>query len=80
MPGGAKLKQEMRSKPPVIMIHGDQDQVLPLPMMLDAVDALAEAGHGAQWHISGGIPHSIGPDGLQLGERFLNNAFLGRYA
>jgi phospholipase/carboxylesterase len=80
MPGGAKLKDEMRSKPPVFMIHGDQDPVLPLPMMLDAVQNLAAAGHGAQWHISPGIQHSIGEDGLRLGERFLGQAFTGRYS
>jgi phospholipase/carboxylesterase len=80
LPGGAKLKDEMRTKPPVFMIHGDQDQVLPLPMMLDAVQNLAAAGHGAQWHISSGVQHSIGQDGLDLGERFLGSAFTGRYS
>jgi phospholipase/carboxylesterase len=35
---------------------------------------LCAADHGAQWHISYGVPHSIGPDGLDLGA-----AFLARY-
>ena len=78
MPGGASLKSEMRSKPPIFLCHGDQDQVLPLGFMFDALVSLAEAGHGAQWHISQGVPHGIGPDGLELGQNFVANALAGR--
>jgi len=43
-----------------------------------AAQGLAAAGHGAEFHISGGVPHSIGPDGLDLGGRFLKDAFAGK--
>jgi phospholipase/carboxylesterase len=69
--GGRKLKDEMRSKPPVLLIHGDRDPTIPIPAMFDSAEALAAADHGAQWHISYGVPHSIGPDGLDLGGAFL---------
>ncbi len=69
--GAGSLKEQMRSKPPVLLIHGDRDPTIPMPFMLEAAEALAEAGHGAQWHISYGVPHSIGPDGLDLGGAFL---------
>lgn len=69
--GRARLKQERTCAPEVLLIHGDRDDRIPLPAMFDAADALAEAGAGAQWHISYGIPHSIGPDGLELGGQFL---------
>lgn len=69
--GGRKLKEEMRSKPPILLIHGDRDPTIPIPAMFDSADQLAAAGHGAQWHISYGVPHSIGPDGLELGGEFL---------
>jgi phospholipase/carboxylesterase len=71
--GGARLKDEMRSKPPVLLIHGDRDPTIPIPAMFDSAEALAAAGHGAQWHVSYGVPHSIGPDGLELGGAFLAN-------
>jgi phospholipase/carboxylesterase len=45
--------------------------------MFDAADALCAAGLSAQWHISYGVPHSIGPDGLELGGSFLK-MMLGR--
>lgn len=79
LPGGHKLKTEMCSKPPIRLIHGDQDPVLPLPFMLDAAQSIAAAGHGVDFHISAGIPHSIGQDGLELGLDFLQAAFTGRY-
>ena len=69
--GGRTLKEQMRSKPPVLLIHGDRDPTIPIPAMFDSADALAAADHGAQWHISYGVPHSIGPDGLELGGEFL---------
>jgi phospholipase/carboxylesterase len=69
--GRGRLKDEMKSKPPILLIHGDLDPTIPVAAMFDAAEALAEAGHGAQWHLSYGVPHSIGPDGLELGGAFL---------
>jgi phospholipase/carboxylesterase len=71
--GGQRLKDEMVSKPPVLLVHGDRDPMIPIPAMFDSAEALAAAGHGAQWHVSFGVPHSIGPDGLDLGGAFLAN-------
>ena len=73
-----KLKNEAKSKPPVLLVHGDRDDVVPLPAMFEAADALCEAGMSAQWHISYGVPHSIGPDGLELGGVFLKMALAKR--
>jgi phospholipase/carboxylesterase len=69
--GARRLKEEMRSKPPILLIHGDRDPTIPIPAMFDSAEALAASGHGAQWHVSYGVPHSIGPDGLDLGAAFL---------
>lgn len=69
--GARSLKEQMRSKPPVLLVHGDRDPTIPVPALFDSAEALAAAGHGAQWHISYGVPHSIGPDGLELGGEFL---------
>lgn len=68
---GRKLKEEMRSKPPILLIHGDRDPMIPISAMFDSAEALAAAEHGAQWHVSYGVPHSIGQDGLDLGGAFL---------
>ncbi|MBS0385200.1 MAG: dienelactone hydrolase family protein [Proteobacteria bacterium] len=68
---GRNLKEEMRSKPPVLLIHGDRDPTIPIAAMFDSAEQLAAAEHGAQWHVSYGVPHSIGQDGLDLGGAFL---------
>ncbi len=72
------LKDEMRSKPPVMLIHGDQDDRIPVTASLAAADAICAAGHAAQWHISYGIGHSIAQDGLDLGGAFLKMALAKR--
>jgi phospholipase/carboxylesterase len=69
--GARKLKDEVKAAPPILLAHGDQDNVIPVAAMFDSAEALAAAGLGAQWHISYGLPHSIGPDGLDLGGAFL---------
>ena len=73
-----KLKDEARGKPPVLLVHGDQDDMIPVTALFDAANGFAAAGLGAQWHISYGVPHSIGPDGLALGGDFLKAALLGK--
>jgi phospholipase/carboxylesterase len=74
----ARLKQELRSRPPVLLIHGDRDPMIPASAMFEAAEAIAAAGHGAQWHVSYGTPHAIGEDGLELGAAFLGLALKAR--
>jgi phospholipase/carboxylesterase len=78
--GAAKLKEEVKTKPPILLVHGDRDDMIPAGAMFEAGDALAGAGLSAQWHISYGVPHSIGPDGLQMGGAFLKAALAGKFA
>lgn len=75
--GADKLKTEMTCKPPVFLVHGSEDDMIPVGAMLEAARGLAEAGHGAQWRISYGAPHSIAPDGLEFGGDFLKASFAG---
>ncbi|MEH6834565.1 MULTISPECIES: alpha/beta hydrolase [Falsihalocynthiibacter] len=66
-----KLAQETVSKPPVILIHGDQDDVVPIQSMADAGDALVAAGFDVYAHVMEGTAHGIGPDGLSSANQFL---------
>lgn len=54
------------SKPPVQLIHGDMDDVVPPSSMPDAEKALKSAGFDVVSHVSPGVGHGIAPDGLQL--------------
>lgn len=72
--GARSLKDEIVSKPPILLIHGTEDDRIPADAMFESAEALAAAEHGAQWHLSYGVPHSIGPDGLDWGGAFLANS------
>jgi phospholipase/carboxylesterase len=69
--GGDNLKAEAVSKPPVLLIHGDQDEMIPVAALAEARDGLAEAGFQVKTHVSRGIGHGIAPDGLGLALGFL---------
>ncbi|HEX7776007.1 MAG TPA: dienelactone hydrolase family protein [Parvibaculum sp.] len=77
MAGPDRLKAEIKVRPPVLMVHGDADEVLPVSRMHEAVRALAEADVAVQWHVSPGVGHGIDPEGLEIGGRFLRDAFAG---
>jgi phospholipase/carboxylesterase len=64
--------------PPVLLVHGDQDPMIPVSALFASATALGRAGACVQWHISSGIGHSIDQDGLALGGEFLTMAFQGR--
>ncbi|MEM7189688.1 MAG: dienelactone hydrolase family protein [Pseudomonadota bacterium] len=62
-------------KPPVLLIHGDMDEMINVSEMSVAETALREAGFEVSSHISRGTGHGIAPDGLSLALRFLMTKF-----
>lgn len=73
-----RLPQDIRCRPPVLMVHGEVDDMLPVTRMYMAVQALGAAEVPVQWHVSPGLGHSIDQAGLELGGRFIADAFAGR--
>jgi len=65
------LAAEVKTKPPVLLVHGDADQVLPVAALGDAERRLKVLGFDVASHVSRGLTHSIDDAGLQLGGRFL---------
>jgi len=63
--------------PPIMLVHGDADTMIPPQAMFAAAGVLGRAGALVQWHLSRGVPHSIDPDGLLLGGLFLSMAVKG---
>jgi phospholipase/carboxylesterase len=61
------------SRPPVALIHGDLDGVVPVQMSRDAQQALAAAGIDARLHIEQGMGHGIAHDGLGFASGFLHS-------
>lgn len=65
------LAAEAKVKPPVLLIHGDQDQVVPFTDMAAAGDALVAAGFDTYGHVMQGMGHGISQDGLGVTLQFL---------
>ena len=66
---------EIRSRPPVLLVHGDQDQLIPVQALLQAAQGLAALEVPVEWHISPGIGHGIDQEGLRHGGEFLAKQF-----
>ena len=73
-----KFAAEIRSRPPVLLIHGDQDQLIPVQALMHAAQGLASLDIPAEWHISSGIGHGIDQEGLRQGGEFLARQFTAR--
>jgi len=69
---------EIRSRPPVLLIHGDGDQLIPVVALFHAAQGLAALDVPAEWHISPGIGHGIDQEGLRQGGEFLAKSFARR--
>lgn len=73
--GPDMLAAEMKSKPPVLLVHGMADQVVPFAAMGAATQALQAVGIKVEAIARPGLPHSIDPEGLARGGRFLQEQF-----
>lgn len=67
-----RLEAEARVKPPVLIVHGDADEVVPFADMGRAADALSGAGFEVYGHVMHGTGHGIAPDGLSVALSFLH--------
>ena len=68
------LKDEVQCKPPVLLIHGDQDDVVPPQSLPEAAQALQDAGWEDVFaHIMKGTAHGIAPDGLHVALAFMRD-------
>ena len=68
------LADEVVSRPPVLLIHGDQDDVVPPQSLPHAAEALQGAGWKEVYaHIMKGTGHGIAPDGLQGALAFMRD-------
>lgn len=73
--GSADLSHQKTSKPPILLVHGSADPVVPVSAMRTAEHELRRLGIDVTSHVSPGIGHSVDPVGLRLGAEFLAQAF-----
>ena len=65
------LVQDTKTKPPVTLIHGDSDDMVPASSLGDAVNGLNAVGIEASSELRPGLGHSIDEEGLKIGCAFL---------
>jgi len=68
-----KLASQAVQKPPVLLVHGDQDDVVPYAEMAKAADALSAAEFEVYTLTSKGTAHGIAPDGLGAALQFMTS-------
>ncbi|MFC5736081.1 alpha/beta hydrolase [Sinirhodobacter huangdaonensis] len=71
------LAAETVSRPPVLLLHGDADPMVPFEEMSVAGDALVAAGFETYGHVMKGTGHGISPDGLSVALAFLKQYLPG---
>lgn len=65
-----RLETDILSRPPVLLIHGTEDDVVPFRSMDMASTAMVAAGLTVETHASQGVGHSVGQDGLVAAAAF----------
>jgi len=69
------IAADIRARPPVLLVHGDRDDLIPVQALFHAAQGLAAIGIPTEWHISHGVGHGIDAEGLRHGGEFLARRF-----
>ncbi|MGF1607817.1 MAG: alpha/beta hydrolase [Kiloniellales bacterium] len=73
--GADVLGEEIRSRPPVLLVHGDADEIVPVQALPAAVKALEANQVPVTAEVRPGLGHGIDPQGLALAVQALEAAF-----
>lgn len=68
------LGAELRSRPPVLLVHGEEDAIVPFAAMGEALASLRAAGVPATALARPGLGHSVDEVGLGAAGRFLQES------
>jgi phospholipase/carboxylesterase len=71
------LASELRSRPPILLVHGTEDPLVPYSSLEAAETTLKAAGVPVETVTLVGIGHSIDDLGLRRGGQFLKNVLSG---
>ncbi|SOC00014.1 alpha/beta hydrolase [Rhodobacter maris] len=67
------LAEEAVARPPVLLLHGNVDQIVPFSDLKKAADALVAAGFPTYAQVMEGTGHGISPQGLGMALSFLKD-------
>jgi phospholipase/carboxylesterase len=72
------VADEITARAPVLLVHGDRDDLIPAQAMFLAAQGLAALEVPVEWHLSTGVGHGIDGEGLRHGGEFLARRFTAR--
>lgn len=72
--GPETLESEIAARPPVMLVHGDADLVMPVLFLPAAGETLRRCAVSVEIHVRPGLGHGIDEEGIALGGRFLEKA------
>ncbi|MEZ5690459.1 MAG: alpha/beta fold hydrolase [Rickettsiales bacterium] len=73
--GAEILAKEIVARPPIALIHGEADDVVPYSSLAHATQTLKEHGCGVQSHTRPFLGHSIDMEGIVIAAEFLRDKF-----
>jgi phospholipase/carboxylesterase len=62
---------EITVRPPVMLVHGAEDDLIPVDALHIAREQLAQAGVQVEWHVREGLGHGIDGVGQHLAGHFM---------
>jgi phospholipase/carboxylesterase len=68
---GAELAAEIASRPPVMLVHGSADDVIPVAALHLTREVLAGAGISVDWHVRDGLGHGIDEEVVRMTAQYL---------
>jgi len=71
---------ETTARPPVLLVHGEVDDLIPVEALHIGREALAEAGLSVEWHVRPGLGHGIDPEGQWIAGHFMAQVLRERAA
>ena len=66
-----------KARPPVLLVHGEVDELIPVEALHMAREALAGADIPVEWHVRPGLGHGIDPEAQWMAGHFIAQALRG---
>jgi phospholipase/carboxylesterase len=74
---GPEHLAETNARPPVLLIHGETDDLIPVEALHLARESLAETGLPVEWHVQPRLGHGIDPEGQWMAGNFIAEVLRG---
>jgi phospholipase/carboxylesterase len=74
---GPEHLAQITVRPPILLIHGEADDLIPVAALHMARERLAASDLLVEWHVRPGVGHGIDPEGQMMAGHFIASALKG---